>query len=735
VTFKPVPLEAPPCDLEAETSIPQVFKKALLAQGFTELTAVQKAILESDLDDHDLRLCSQTGSGKTVALGLLIGKIFLDGSAAPFHEDGRSGPASPKILMIAPTRDLAAQLGKELSWLYGSLHVGIAVVTGGTSVARDLRALSAGPEVVVGTPGRLVDHLNRGILRLDQLQTVVLDEADEMLDMGFRDELEAILDRTPEHRRTHMASATFSHKVEKLANRYQTDAVMVEGTIGADHEDISHTVIVVEPRHRVDALINLLLLQPDQRLLVFVRTRVAAASVAGELSSLGFSVSALSGEMAQRERARCLADFRAHRLQCVVATDVAARGLDIRGVSQIVQFDLPDSIEAFTHRSGRTGRAGEKGTSLLLVPPSSRRRVERLFQITGIDASWGGAPSPKKIRKAQRRRLLSRYGPNGDEQSAAGEGSGEGATRREEIRELAETLLEDRPALDLVTQLLRDLSLEGPTEPRSIPEPGQMRKQDKGQRRKDKRNEFPASSPERRPEGSYRDRKGPPQRSASSERGPRNERPSSDRTFGDRTASDRTRSEGDRGRPERPVGSDSRFVPFHVSWGSESGASPKRLLAHVCRRAGIDGKDVGAIKIHEYRSVVDVSAAVAEKFERAAARPDPRNPKVHIQRFVTQDERGGASRPGRPSSPDGDRGRPSSRPPRGKDFKGGKPPGGKFKGKKAWVGDKSEGGKAPGARGPRGPGDRGPGGRGPGKPSGKSQGGKFKGGKSPRKRS
>jgi ATP-dependent RNA helicase DeaD len=571
------------------------FSRALRARGFTELTDVQQAVLSPELAGRDLRISSQTGSGKTVALGFVVAGAFTEkeGEAtapdAPGESKGRA--ALPRVLVVVPTRELAAQLGEELSWLYGQRRIGLTVVTGGTSVEGDLRALRDRPGMVIGTPGRLVDHLDRGSLGLAGVAEVVLDEADEMLDMGFREELESILGRTPETRRTHLVSATFPPKVRSLANRYQRNAVLVEGKVGAQHQDISHSCVVVAAHQRTDALVNLMLLQPEQRFLVFVRTRLAASGIAGELSNLGLSAGPLSGEMVQRERTRCLADFRAHKLQCVVATDVAARGLDIRGVEKVVHYDLPESREAFTHRSGRTGRAGEKGESIILVPPASRRRVEELFRILELEVSWRSPPTPAKIRKAGRKRLVRKYGAF-EEASATDADVGEGAEDKaksspaqtsrapEEYLRIAERLLERRPPEALVAELLHEVDSIGQVAAREIQEVPQQR----------------APRPHR----------GAPGRGAPSRGAP-----------------------GGRGR-----GSESGYVPFEVSWGSRTGATPPRMLAHACRRGGIHGKQVGAINIEAFRSVINIAADVAEKFEKAVARPDPQNPKVRFRKAV-----------------------------------------------------------------------------------------------------
>ena len=340
------------------SNVPAGLGPTLKARGFENLTAVQSAILAEGLTGRDLRISSQTGSGKTVAVGLVLANDLAN-AQDPGKSHDRNGPARPQVLLVAPTRELAAQLGEELGWLFRPLGKTIAVVTGGTNIGLDFRALRSNPQVLVGTPGRLFDHVKRASIDLSDLSAVVLDEADEMLDMGFRDELEGILETTPTERHTHMVSATFPREVLALAARYQRDAYTVQGgdPKGAN-TDITHVAHDVRMGNRIDALVNIFLSSPDERTLVFVRTRVATADVATDLTAAGFKAFALNGEMGQRERTATLDAFREGKVQFLIATDVAARGLDIRDVNRIVHFDLPENPEAFTHRSGRTGRAG-----------------------------------------------------------------------------------------------------------------------------------------------------------------------------------------------------------------------------------------------------------------------------------------------------------------------------------------------------------------------------------------
>src|SRR5271169_838521 len=235
---------------------------ALVKRGFTALMPVQQAMLDPELAGRDLRVSSQTGSGKTVAIGLAI-RALADGPAP-----AERGIARPRALVVVPTRELAKQVDEELSWLYAPLHARVASATGGANVRDERRAFAAGPAVVVGTPGRLLDHLNRGAIDASGLGAVVLDEADRMLDLGFRDELEAILEHAPPGHRTHLVSATFPRDVLALANRVQKNPAQIEGTpLGTANADIDHLVHLVAQHDRVAAIINLLLATPGAQTL------------------------------------------------------------------------------------------------------------------------------------------------------------------------------------------------------------------------------------------------------------------------------------------------------------------------------------------------------------------------------------------------------------------------------------------------------------------------------------
>jgi ATP-dependent RNA helicase DeaD len=558
--------------------VPAGLGSALTRQGFLHLTPVQEAVLDPQLADCDLRISSQTGSGKTVALGLVVAPVLQEWNdeTQPAQrrqsERGprRSGPAQPWVLLIAPTRELAQQLRLELSWLFRPLRADVAAVTGGTSLQGDFVLLGHRPAVLVGTPGRLADHVERGTLDLSQLKALVLDEADEMLDLGFRDELEAIVDRAPKDRRTHMVSATFPREVLNLARRFQQDAVAVAGDDpSAAHDDIRYLGHWVRPPDRTDALINVLLQAPQERTLVFVRTREQTATLAQELAGLGFAARALSGDMTQRERTATVAAFRAGHVKIQVATDVAARGLDIPDITRVIHYDLPEHNQALTHRSGRTGRAGKKGTSVLLASPRARRHLADLQRRTGVKIDWQPLPDAEAIQRAARGRVLEELttalSTPGGECSDGGHHDLDG--EKAELEITARALLEQHDAVHLVARLLERGDFFGPCPPRQVAP-------------------IPDGRKPRRPR---------------------------------------------EGRDGIGQGSDEQFVPFFVNWGGRQGANANRLLAMACRRGEVTRDDIGAIRVDDRCSLIEVSVRVADDFARAAGKRDTRNPGVAIR--------------------------------------------------------------------------------------------------------
>jgi len=375
--------------------------QALKKRGYNQLTPVQKAVLAPELQQADALVSAQTGSGKTVAFGLTIATTLLDDT------DHFGHTKAPVALVVAPTRELALQVKRELEWLYEMAGAIVVSCVGGMDMRTERRDLFHNPHVVVGTPGRLRDHIERGSFDTKELKAVVLDEADEMLDLGFRDDLEYILDATPKKRRTLMFSATVPRSIANLAKRYQRNAVRVTTTAEREqHLDIEYRALTVAPNDRENAIVNVLRYFEAKNALIFCSTRATVNHMTSRFNNRGFSVVALSGELSQNERTHALQAMRDGRARVCVATDVAARGIDLPNLELVIHADMPKSRESLLHRSGRTGRAGRKGVCALIVPHNSRKRTERLLSSANVEATWAKPPSAEEIMQRDRQRIL-----------------------------------------------------------------------------------------------------------------------------------------------------------------------------------------------------------------------------------------------------------------------------------------------------------------------------------------
>ncbi len=537
--------------MKTEFEIPAPITQALANKGYETLTSVQEAVLDPALSARDLLVSAQTGSGKTVAFGLALAVSLLQ-DAETF------GKASvPLALIVAPTRELALQVTKELQWLFAPAGGRIASCIGGVDIRDERRALERGVHFVVGTPGRLVDHVRRGSLDLDELQAVVLDEADEMMDMGFREELEYILDAAPEDRRTLMFSATVSNRIARLAETYQNDAVRLN-TVSAQstHSDIAYQAMTVVPTDIEKAVINLLLFHDAPNAIVFVSRRDAVNKITSRLSNRGFSVVALSGEFSQKERSNSVLAMRDGRARVCVATDVAARGLDLPGLDLVIHADLPRNKEGLLHRSGRTGRAGRKGVCALIVPVRARRRTERLLQDARVDAEWRLPPSADEIDAALNAKLLE----DPMLQSSANETE----------QELATALLEKYAPENLAAAIVR-LTRATDSAPEVLQDPGEQKQ---GRPRKDSFD----------PDRDY----------------PRHE-PRERREHGGRRGSDF---------------SDGQWVKLGV--GRKKKADPKWLIPMLCKSGGFSRNSIGAIRIDPDSTHVELKPEAASKLMEAA---------------------------------------------------------------------------------------------------------------------
>ena len=440
--------------------------RALAERNFDRLTQVQTAVLADDAAGRDLLVSAQTGSGKTVAYGLALANNLLDG-AERFER-----AAAPSALIVAPTRELALQVHRELAWLYQYADARVVSCVGGMDPRREQRELAAGAHIVVGTPGRLCDHLRRGRLDVSELKAIVLDEADEMLDLGFREDMEFILEATPDDRRTLLFSATLPRGIVALAKEYQQSAFRVEvaGEEGG-HADIEYRAIRIAAGDVEHAVVNILRFFESPGTLVFCNTRDAVRHLQAMLLERGFSVVALSGELTQNERTLALQALRDGRARVCVATDVAARGIDLPNLDLVIHADIPNDPEVMQHRSGRTGRAGRKGVSVLLVPPARKRRAEVLLNLAGIDAAWGLAPQPDEIRKLDQERMLR------DDLFAA--------ETTPEDQALAQALLAERSAEDIAAALARLYRARLPS-PEDIVGPGEDRVKSRAERARER---------------------------------------------------------------------------------------------------------------------------------------------------------------------------------------------------------------------------------------------------------
>lgn len=406
--------------------------QAIRRKGFTTPTPVQAEVLGlENILERDVIVQARTGSGKTLAFSL------------PLLNELEKFTSAPRILILSPTRELAQQTAREISWLGGPLGINVAALVGGVAMGPQLGTLRRGAAVIVGTPGRVLDHIRRGSFPVDSIDSVVLDEGDHMLDLGFRDEMEAILKGVGDVKRTWLFSATMPPEVRRLSTRYlNKPAFLALSKDERVNDDIHHKVYLTPAARRFEGLVNLLLWEAPTRALIFCTTRAETGQVALRLEKAGFPAGSLHGDMGQRERNHALDVFRTSRSGLLVATDVAARGLDISGVSHVIQIGLPSNLESFVHRSGRTGRAGHQGVNIALLNLMEGRKLKGLIRNFGVTPEWLPVPDKSDIDRLARMRLIDEL--KGWEPSSSYEA-------------MAEDILNQTDAVSAVTYLLHHL--------------------------------------------------------------------------------------------------------------------------------------------------------------------------------------------------------------------------------------------------------------------------------------
>ena len=390
----------------SELGLKEALLPALDALHFEAPTLVQEEVIPLAIQgDDDLIVVARTGTGKTASFGLPL-LTLIDPSR------------TPRALILAPTRELANQIANDLrSFASGLSNMRVATVYGGASIDRQIEQIKRGVSVVVATPGRLLDLVNRRAINISQVDVLVLDEADEMLKMGFKDELDAILSQLPKERRTWLFSATMARGVKEIAKDFMRPfrelrvAAQPKNQAGSGAESgvIQHVVYEVPPRRKYTALIRLIDASPDLYAIIFCRTRRDVQDLESRLRRDGIRVGALHGEMSQAMRDGVMASFKAKTLQLLVATDIAARGIDVEELTHVIHYDLPDSFESYTHRSGRTGRAGHSGESALLLEPRDRPRAQHMARTLKLFFPVKPLPTPEEALKVQGGRWLDRF--------------------------------------------------------------------------------------------------------------------------------------------------------------------------------------------------------------------------------------------------------------------------------------------------------------------------------------
>lgn len=531
-----------------DLDLPAPLRQAVDRLGFTRPSPIQQQAIPSLLDGRDVIGIAQTGTGKTAAFGLpLLAAVDPD-------------QPSVQALVLAPTRELALQVADAItSFAADSEGLSVAAVYGGSPYGPQERALQHGAQVVVGTPGRIMDHMRRGNLRLDAIRYAVLDEADEMLRMGFAEDVEEILSHSPRMKQTALFSATMPPAIERVAAEHMNDPVRVSiARQSTTVSSVRQRYAVVPFRHKTGALSRVIATSEADATIVFVRTRAAAEEVGIALIAKGLVAAAISGDVPQKEREKIVGRLRDGSLQVLVATDVAARGLDVERIGLVVNFDVPREPEAYVHRIGRTGRAGRTGEAVTFVAPHERRKLRQIEKVTRQRLEEMEIPSPRDVSEHRARRLLDALPARID------------AGRLDLYRSLAREHIAEAGTdpLDLVAALLA--TAVGDEGPGSATEDEEFR----GARLKGAEHE---------------------------EREPRRER------------------RDERGERAAPGHAEAGYTTYRVGVGHAHGARPGGLVGAMTGEGGLNGKDIGRIDIFGGFSLVQVKGRLTRaQLERIA---------------------------------------------------------------------------------------------------------------------
>jgi ATP-dependent RNA helicase DeaD len=592
--------------------------ETLAGLGYEEPTPVQEAAIPPLLAGRDLLAEAPTGTGKTAAFALpILQRLAVDGL-------GRAEAGTALVLVLVPTRELAMQVAEAVHRYGRVLGARVLPVYGGQPIGQQLRGLRRGLDVVVATPGRAVDHLTRGSLRLDAVEVVILDEADEMLDMGFAEELDTILSATPALRQTALFSATISPTIARIASRHLREPVRVSVRPVRPSEEtpakVRQLVYVVRRTDKLAALGRILDVEDPAAALVFARTRGEVDDLAEALSGRGHDAAALHGGLSQEQRDRVMGRFRDGALDVLVATDVAARGLDIEHVSHVVNFDVPSSPDAYVHRIGRTGRAGREGMAITLVEPREHRLLLNIESSTRTRLERATVPSIADLRERRlellRASLRERLVGDDEEGDAPREGAaGRGLDR---YRAVVEALADEYDAVEIALAAIalvdaREAGDEAEAEiaPAFLPQDRPLRPvrptRPAGQ-------PGPSGAPPWRGPGQAPTWRGPGQGQAATW-APRPPRPGATPGVAQAPASRARPPSG--GGPPGGGAAGGAWVRLFIGGGRRAGVRPADLVGAITAEAGVPGSVIGAIQIADSFSLVDVADEVVEQVVRA----------------------------------------------------------------------------------------------------------------------
>lgn len=450
--------------------------------GFEEATPVQAETIPLSLENKDLIGQAQTGTGKTAAFGIpLIDKIDKDSNVI-------------QGIVIAPTRELAVQVSEELYKIGYGKRARVLAIYGGQDINRQIRALKNHPHIIVGTPGRILDHINRKTIRLENIHTVVLDEADEMLNMGFIEDIEAILSKTPEERQTLLFSATMPAPIQRMAEKFMKDPQVVRvKTKEVTVPLIEQYYLEVQEKSKFDILTRLLDIQTPELAIVFGRTKRRVDELSEALNLRGYMAEGIHGDLSQAKRLSVLRKFKEGSIDVLVATDVAARGLDISGVTHVYNFDIPQDPESYVHRIGRTGRAGKEGVAMTFITPREKSYLAVVERTTKRKMDKMKPPTLDEALEGQQKAVLEKILQSID------------SNNLQFYKHAAEELLEQQDATTVVAAVLKMLTKEPDTTPVKLTEEKPLPSRRDKRPNNDRRGKFDSRDRKR---GNYKPRQG-----------------------------------------------------------------------------------------------------------------------------------------------------------------------------------------------------------------------------------